>query len=236
MSPARQLVLPLPAEVSLARDDFFLSVANRNAFEAMDRWPGWPGRMLAVTGPAGSGKSHLAAIHAAGVAGAGRRWVRFEAGIGPDGDAATIVEGAEKVSGEARTAESLFHLFNAVAAGTGTILFTAALPLGGWPHVLPDLRTRMTTVHAVSLEPPDDALLKAVLLKSLADFGHAGRGCFAAAGYLALRMTRSLDAARDMARRLDARSLETKRPVGVKLAREVLDGSEPASSSVTKPS
>ena len=64
MTPPRQLVLPLPERVSLERDDYFVSASNRPALEAVEAWPSWTGGMLAVIGPDGAGKSHLAGLHA----------------------------------------------------------------------------------------------------------------------------------------------------------------------------
>src|SRR5687768_10052933 len=72
---ARQLVLALPARPALGRADFFVAPANRIALAQVDRWPEWPDGRLALAGPKGSGKTHLAHVWAArtgaGVLGAG---------------------------------------------------------------------------------------------------------------------------------------------------------------------
>jgi chromosomal replication initiation ATPase DnaA len=60
----RQLVLALDHSVSFARDDFLRGPSNAAALTLIDRWPDWPDRIVAVIGPEGSGKSHLAAIWA----------------------------------------------------------------------------------------------------------------------------------------------------------------------------
>ena len=63
-TPARQLPLDLPHEPSYALEDFLSAPANSEALVAIEAWPQWPGGMLIVTGPPGSGKSHLGAIWA----------------------------------------------------------------------------------------------------------------------------------------------------------------------------
>ena len=150
MTPPRQLVLPLPERVSLERDDYFVSASNRPALEAVEAWPSWTGGMLAVIGPDGAGKSHLAGLHA-------RRSgaVRWPA-VGPH----LVVEDADRVAGDRAAEEGLFHAFNRAAAEGGTFLFTARLPVAGWPVGLADLRTRLNTVVAAALPPPDGVPLE----------------------------------------------------------------------------
>jgi chromosomal replication initiation ATPase DnaA len=72
----------------------------------------------------------------------------------------------------------------------------------------------------VGIAPPDDALLAAVLVKHFAD--RQLRVAPEVFSYLVARMERSFAAAAAIAARLDRLALETRRPVTVKLAREVL--------------
>src|SRR4029077_4221580 len=65
----RQLALALDHAESFAREDFLSGPCNAAALALIDRWPDWPGQTVALVGPEGAGKSHLAAIWA-GAAGA----------------------------------------------------------------------------------------------------------------------------------------------------------------------
>jgi hypothetical protein len=56
------LALPPP---TYAREDFVVADGNREALAWLDRWPDWPAPALALSGPAGSGKTHLARLWAA---------------------------------------------------------------------------------------------------------------------------------------------------------------------------
>ena len=54
-----QIPLDLQLESQVGRDDIIESPANSLALAAIDSWPNWPGRILVIAGPVGSGKTHL---------------------------------------------------------------------------------------------------------------------------------------------------------------------------------
>jgi len=60
----RQLAFSLPLEPGMGREDFLVTESNRAAFEAVTRWPATPddAHALALIGPPGSGRTHLAEI------------------------------------------------------------------------------------------------------------------------------------------------------------------------------
>jgi len=57
---ARQLRLSLRKALPLTREAFVEGPSNAVARTALDAWPRWPGGTLALVGPEGVGKSHLA--------------------------------------------------------------------------------------------------------------------------------------------------------------------------------
>jgi len=215
MTAPRQLVLPLPKRELLGREDFYVADSNRVALETIESWPAWSGGMLAVIGPEGSGKTHLAGLHAA----------RSGAALWPAPGDHLIVEDADRLAGDRAQEEALFHAFNRVAGQGGSILFTARTPLAGWPVGLADLRTRLNTVVTVDLTAPDDALLAAVLLKLFADRQIDPTRAAEVTTWLVPRMDRSLAAARRVVEALDARSLAEKRRIDTRLAGEILQSS-----------
>lgn len=218
--PPRQLVLDLAARPALGRSDFFVSPANALALAQVDAWPAWPGRRLAVAGPEGSGKTHLAHVWAAR---SGARLIGAEelpdldlAAV-PE-DAAFAVEDADGLFGPAAE-EMLFHLCNRLAA-RGSLLVTGREPPARWPLRLPDLASRLAVAPVARLELPDDDLLAAVLAKLFAD-----RQLIVApevVRYLAVRIDRALAAAERVVAAIDRTGLAERRPVSLRLAGEVL--------------
>ena len=62
---AQQLGLDLPSRPALGRDDFFVAPSNAIAVAMIEGWQAWAGRKMVLTGPPGSGKTHLAHVWAA---------------------------------------------------------------------------------------------------------------------------------------------------------------------------
>ena len=49
-------------ERARSRDDLVVSEANRLAVELIEAWPAWPSNVVSLSGPQGSGKTHLATL------------------------------------------------------------------------------------------------------------------------------------------------------------------------------
>jgi chromosomal replication initiation ATPase DnaA len=218
MRVPRQLALALPHAESFAREDFLAGSSNEAALATVERWPDWPDRSFALIGPAGAGKSHLAAIWAEK---SGARRVSARA-LGETDLIAALATGALVVEdASARLDErALFHLLNLVREEDAYLLLTAQAQPAGWDVVLPDLASRLRAVPHVALSAPDDALLRAVLLKQFADRQLAVDESLI--GYLVTRIERSFAAARAMVATLDGEALRRQRPVTRALAAELL--------------
>src|SRR5688572_28806658 len=124
--PARQLVLELPHRAALGRGDFLVAPSNEAAVAWIDRWPSWPAPGLALFGPAGSGKSHLAAVWqarsgAAIVTAKALAEGRIEA-------RSCVFEEGEGALADRPQAEALFHLYNRIVAARGHVLLTGTAP------------------------------------------------------------------------------------------------------------
>ena len=225
MALPRQLVLDLPARPALGREDFFLSPANELALAQVESWPAWPGGRLAVAGPSAAGKTHLVHVWAAR-AGAEIRSAGEIAALDLarlPGGAAIAVEDADRI-GELPDAgaaeEALFHLVNHLAGGGGSLMVTGREAPARWRVALPDLASRLNAAPVARLEPPDDALLAAVLVKLFADRQLAvGPDLIR---YLVSRMDRSFAAAAAMVAALDRAGLARHRPITARLAADVL--------------
>lgn len=219
---ARQLGFDLPSRTALGRDAFFVAPSNAMAMAMIDLWPDWSGGKLALTGPEGAGKTHLTHVWADQAQG---RIVEARSLADRDVPALAAgplaVENVPDIADDISAQTALFHLHNLVLAEGHTLLLTGTAPVAYWGLSLPDLVSRMRGTTAVALDPPDDMLLTALLVKLLADRQLTPKADLIP--YLLSRMDRSFAAAIDLVQRLDAASLAQKRPLTRRLAAQVLD-------------
>jgi chromosomal replication initiation ATPase DnaA len=214
----RQLILDLDHRPALGREDFIVTPANEEAVASIDRWPDWLHPVLIVTGPKGSGKSHLTAVWCARAGAtsvpAGALSAAYLAALEKDG--ALAIEDADRGVDE----EALFHAIN-LARGEGTFLvLTAAAEPSAWPVRLADLKSRLRAAPVARLGAPDDLLLRAVLVKLFSDRQLAVEA--SVLDYICARMERSLAAASRLVAALDAAALAEGRGITRRLAAEVL--------------
>lgn len=216
MTGPRQIPIPFEHRPALQRDDYLVTPANAEAVAWIDRWPDWPAPLLAVWGPEGCGKSHLAQVF---LARTGGRLVTVP-------DAGAVVAGQAYVMEDLDRApsldeEALFHLFNALKSAEGRILVTARTAPSRWDVRLADLASRLKGSPAVEITAPDDALLAALLVKHFSD--RQLRVDAEVVAYMVPRMNRTFQAAADLVAAIDAEALARKRAVTVPLVRKVLE-------------
>ena len=220
MTGTRQLILDFAHRPALGKADFLVSDCNRTAVAWVDRWPDWPSPALAVYGPRGSGKTHLAHVWATRSDAIVIRGRDIENRTAPDilDDAPScVLDNADDVYDE----EALLHLYNHVAETGGSMLLIARHPPVKWKIDLPDLSSRVGAAPAVGICPPDDELLGALLVKLFYD--RQLKVADDVLVYLLARMERSFAAAGSLVDTLDRLGLAEGRAVTVPLARTVLE-------------
>ena len=218
-SAPRQLALALKHSESFAREDFLSGACNAAALALVEAWPQWPGNIVIVTGPEGCGKSHLAAIWA-NLAGARTIAARALDRLSVPGALATGALVIEDLVPQGFDEQALFHLLNLTREEDAFVLMSARAAPAGWTFAIPDLASRVNAIPQVALSAPDDALLRAVLVKSFTDRQIAVDESLIV--YLARRMERSFAAVRAIVARLDEEAMRRKRPLTRALAAEVL--------------
>jgi chromosomal replication initiation ATPase DnaA len=213
----RQLALALDHPESYAREDFQSGPCNEGPLQLVDAWPDWPANALALVGPEGSGKTHLAMMWAA-VAGArviSGRALRDAECRSALATGALVVEDAATGADE----RALFHLINLAREEQASLLFTARTAPATWPVVIPDLASRLRALPVATLQAPDDTILRAVIVKLAADRQLALDQ--SVVNYLTTRIERSFAAARATVIALDNEALRQGRPVTRALAAEM---------------
>lgn len=219
MSP-RQLAFDIPHRPALGAEDFLVSNSNEAAVALVDRWPDWPAGAAVIAGPAGSGKSHLANVWRmrsnAEVLAASAITEPAVPKLASAG--ALVIEDLDRGAG---SEQALFHLLNLVREQRLAILLTTAIDPGDLSIRLPDLRSRLRALAVARIEPPDDALLRAVLVKLFADRQlTVDPGII---GYMLVRMERSMDAAQRLVAEVDRLALAMQRGVTRAVASAALD-------------
>lgn len=213
-----QLAFDLPANVRLGAEDFFVSDANEQAFALIRNPEGWPDGKLALVGPAGSGKTHLARLFVAQTQAdlVAAKDIRPDA---PLPEKALVVEDAEALPAEAE--EWLFHAHNHLRSGRLPLLVTGQTPPARWDITLPDLASRLSAATVATIANPDDPLLMAVLLKHFQDRQLAPAPD--AISYLQRHLPRSFEAVRSSVEALDREALTQGKPLTRPFVRAVLD-------------
>jgi chromosomal replication initiation ATPase DnaA len=214
-----QLALDLPHVPALDADDFMLSDCNAEAMRLIASWPDWSARCALIAGPAGAGKSHLVNVWRK------RSGAQVLSAASIEEDMVDGLEtrplAVEDVDRFARDERALFHLLNLSRERGFDILLTARSLPGAWPVALDDLRSRLRSLPFAEIGAPDDALLRAVLVKLFDDRQLSAPP--AVIDYLLRRMERSVDAAADLVARMDKAALAERRRITPRFAARFVD-------------
>ena len=138
--------------------------SNKAALAFLANPGAWPAGRLALHGPAGVGKTHLAHVLAeargwAWLTGAGLR------GLPPAPASGSVIDDADLVPDTA----ALFHAINAAREAGQPLLMLGRAPPARWHAAPPDLVSRLRATTTAAITEPSDALLAALLAKQLAD-------------------------------------------------------------------
>lgn len=215
----RQLPLDLAHRPAFGAEDFFLSESNDMAVRLIDDWPHWAQYGQLLIGPAASGKTHLVNV-----------WrLRCDAHIVAatdlnenslkkiSADKAICIEDLDRRPFDE---EALFHLLNLVNERGGHVLLSSRVGISLLDLKLRDLRSRLLALPSVSIDTPDEHLLKAVMIKQFSDRQITVEP--ALVEYLFKRMERSMQAVAEMVDVLDRGSLGAGRAITRPLARQIL--------------
>lgn len=218
--PTEQLAFDLTMEPRFGAEDFLVSASNENAYGLIEAWPNWPDQIVTLIGEPGSGKSHLAAIWATHA----HAWTLDAAMVSMErvpylvSNRALVIEDMDR---GARDDAALFHLLNLAREQNAFVLITASSPAGDWNIATPDLLSRLRLAPSVAIGPPDDALLKAVLVKLFVDRQLVVDTQVVES--LALRIDRSLAMAGEIVEALDRAALQRGRRITRNLAIQTLE-------------
>jgi chromosomal replication initiation ATPase DnaA len=214
-----QLPLSLSHPAEYGRDSFVAGASNAAALRAIESWPDWASPLAVLTGPPGSGKTHLAHIWT------NRSGARLLASAALDIETVPSLAAGEglvieDIAAGAVPERALFHLINTAKELGASLLLTSRRPVGEWQIGLPDLHSRLRMATPLVLDAPDEEFLRKVLVKLFAD-----RQLIVdrtVLNYLLVRMERSLGAAAALVEALDREALASGRSINRATAARVL--------------
>lgn len=220
---AEQLPLAFEHGSATGRDDLLVSERMAAAVSIVDAWPNWPSPVVILTGPEGSGKSHIAQIFRDA---SGATDILPQPGEGASEAAAAgavLFEDADRTGFDE---VELFHVINAVRQHGTTLLITSRSFPPSWNVKLADLNSRLKAATVVEIGAPDEDLLGQLITKLFAD-----RQLYIddkIVGYIVSRMERSFLAAQVVVDRMDRLALARRVKITRSLAAEVLETLEAA--------
>ncbi|MFO1243467.1 MAG: hypothetical protein U1E36_09795 [Rickettsiales bacterium] len=163
----KQLALQLGASgTSFRAEDYLITAANRQAYHTVMQSE-WPAFYALLSGPAGSGKTHLA------MAWATANHAHYtQASILHDAFVSTwqaqpeplVIDRLETLNEE----KLLFHMLN-LAKETGTPVLVSGQSTALQRIMLPDLKSRLAAAPQAIVEEPDDELMRGLFIKHFSD-------------------------------------------------------------------
>ncbi len=191
-----QIALPLEQKPSPDQGGYLVTAANAEVHRHLQHWRDWPHNTLILTGPAASGKTTMAAA-----------FVTDSGGLCLD-------DASEHEDVE------IFHLWNRANNEHKPLLLVSARPVKQWEVVLPDLQSRLAASLHLEIGAPDQAMIDGLFQKYFAMRGLTISED--ALRYLEKRMVRSYAMVRQLAEKMDALAIESKKPINLSIAKSAL--------------
>lgn len=221
-----------PPPPRYGRDDFITKGRNEGLLTRTDAWLASGELALAICGPQGAGKTHLAKILATSAVSqnqiAGHAyWLdgaqcgdaeRFVAApsVKPAMGDLIILDDAQNAAPKV-----LFWIYEAAKAGGARLVFSGQGEPVDWAQDLKDMQTRLQAMARLSTDDPDEILMQEVLVKLFKDKQIVIDP--EVASYAAARLQRRFVAAQLFVRAADMLAAERGSPVTKPLAREVIE-------------
>ena len=218
MRELNQLLLDFDIKKNFNDHDYYVSDSNYFAFNLIDKWPKWEKRILNISGEKFSGKTHLANIFKL------KSSALFlnENQINDDLfkkiklHECIIVDGFSNSIDEKLT----YAILNLVDQDSKYLLINSVTPLGEIDFELPDLVSRSKNLLHAKIDPPDDDLIFAIILKNFSDRQIKLEKKIIE--FIINRIDRSYSKISEFIYKIDELSLKKKKPINLKTIKEIL--------------
>ena len=218
MSELNQLLLDFDIKKSFNNHDFYVSDSNFFAFNLIEKWPKWEKRILNVSGEKYSGKTHLANIFKS----ISSALFLTEKEINNDIFKKIKLYESIIIDDFSNNLEEnlVYAIFNLVDQDSKYLLINSETPLSKLNFKLPDLISRSKNVLLAEINPPDDELIFAIILKNFSD--RQIRLEKKIIEFIINRIDRSYSKISEFIYKIDELSLKKKKPINLKTIKEIL--------------
>ena len=216
----RQQLLNFEFNKSFNKNDFFVSESNFYAYNLLLSWPKWEKKIINIYGEKYSGKTHLIEI-----------FLQKNKGLildlknlkNYDLDKLRFNENIiiDNISDQIN--ENLFYsLIDTIEKYNKFLILTSNRSLNDLNLKLNDLKSRLKNCLFAEIQKPDDILIKALLTKNLAD--HQILIDSKLIDFISKKITRSYSKIKEFVCTIDKISLKKKKPINMKIIKEILEG------------
>ena len=217
MSELNQLLLNLNHKQNFNEQDFYISKSNFYAYQLIQNWPKWEKNVLNIFGERSSGKTHLADI-----------FLSKHKGIKIDSKKLN-----DEIFKELKIYENIvlddfnnnieerliFAFLNFIDNDNKFLIINSLKPINEINFSLNDIKSRAKNCIFAKIEPPDDSLIFALLLKSFSD--RQIKIDKKLIDFITKRIDRSYSKISDFIYKVDELSLKKKKPIKINTAKQI---------------
>ena len=218
MRELNQLLLDFDIKRTFNDHDYYVSDSNYFAFNLIDKWPKWEKRILNISGEKFSGKTHLANIFKS------KSSALFLNENEINNDVFKKIKLYESIIVDGfsnRIDENLtYSIFNLVDQDSKYLLINSETPLGEINFKLPDFVSRSRNLLHSKINPPNDELIFAIILKNFSDRQIKLEKKIIE--FIINRIDRSYSKISEFIYKVDELSLKKKKPINLKTIKEIL--------------
>ena len=218
MKELNQLLLNFNFKKSFNEHDYYVSDSNYFAFNLIDKWPKWEKRILNIHGEKFSGKTHLSKIFQLKSSAIYLNEKEINNEIFKKiklYESIIIDEFSNKIE-----ENLIYSIFNLVDLDSKYLLINTETPLSEIKFKLPDLVSRSKNSLQAKIEPPDDDLIFALILKNFSDRQIKLEKQIIE--FIVNRIDRSYSKISEFIYKVDELSLKKKKPINLKTVKEIL--------------
>ena len=218
MRDLNQQIIKFDHNPNFKYDDFYISKSNEHIINLFNSWPKWEKNFLNINGENYSGKTHLINIFLRKFKG-----IKLEASKLNNNVIKQIkihqnivIEDLNKDINE----KLMYTIINLIDQDNKYLIVTSSIPIVNINFELDDLKSRTRNFLLQNIDGPDDDLMYAIILKNLSDRQISLEKKLI--NYIIKRIDRSYSKIFDFIYKIDEISLKKKKPIDLKIIKEVL--------------